>query len=560
MSVAFRPPGSGPAGVSRTGGAPPVLDKARIAHVLRRLKGRHVRLALRWRIAPVTRKGGFVFCVVTDKAGARLARGMGWIVAWRAGRDDFLAALQEVYGRAIAQRAAFGLARSRPRLSAMRRMDGRQTVIFTLLALAAAALLFAAPGILRATGMIILPVLFLSLAALRLAALRPAPRRRPAKRLKDAQLPVYTVLVPLYREVPVLEQLIGALSMLDYPADKLDIKLIAEACDKPVRAALAAMTLPEYFEVIIAPPAGPRTKPRALNYALAFARGDLVTIYDAEDIPDPGQLRAAAARFAAEGDDLACLQARLAWYNPNENWLTRMFAIEYASHFDVVLPMLAEMGLPLPLGGTSNHFRRAALEQAGGWDAHNVTEDADLGMRLARLGWRTGVLASTTWEEACRTFAAWRAQRARWVKGWLQTWLVHMRQPMRLVRETGMGGMFILQAMMGAGVFATLAHPFFLLAAMWGALAPAHQLSLGAAIQASVSAVVLAAGYGAAMMAGALGLYRRGMLKLWPCLLTMPLYWLLLSVAGWLAVWDFIIRPHHWRKTEHGLSAFQRGE
>ncbi len=572
MSVAFRP------SLQRNDVAPeppcarwappplhelPRMDRRRLAGLLRGLDARGRALAMRGRWAPVTNDGGGrpACCVAADERAAREAMRRGGRVAWRAEPEDFLAALEEVCAPSAVRAAAFGLMRRMPRFSAFRRLEAAQAWAPAQGALLLLPALAFAPEALGCVLTAALLGFFLLLAALRIAALRPLPARRPAPRLREARLPVYTVLAPVYRETAVLSQLVGALSRLDYPAEKLDVKIIAEADDAPMLKALARMELPDFFEVIVVPPVGPRTKPKALNHALAFARGELVTIYDAEDIPDPGQLRAAAARFAAEGADLACLQARLTWFNPNETWITRMFAIEYAAHFDVLLPAMAEMGLPFPLGGTSNHFRVSALRAAGGWDPHNVTEDADLGFRLARMGLRADVLSSTTWEEACITLSAWRAQRARWTKGWLQTWLVHMRAPGRLLREAGGRGMFVLQAMMGAGVFAALAHPFFLaLVARDLLLAPAAHAGPAAAVCASLSAMVLAAGYAAAMMTGALGLHRRGLLRLWPWLFLMPVYWLLLSLAAWQAVWDFLARPHHWRKTEHGLSAFQRGE
>jgi len=273
--------------------------------------------------------------------------------------------------------------------------------------------------------------------------------------------------------------------------------------------------LPEHFEVITVPDVGPHTKPKALNHALHFARGELVTIFDAEDIPHPRQLRTAAEHFAVAPDDLACLQARLTWYNANETWLTRLFAIEYASHFDVILPVLAEMEVPLPLGGTSNHFRIEALKAVGGWDPFNVTEDADLGFRLARAGWRTGCLPSVTWED--------------------------MRRPLAFMREAGAKGLFTLHGMLGAGVFAALAHPFFVAVTIRDVIAGGGaEANMWTAVETALGAMVLAAGYGAAMLCGALGLHRRGLLKLWPWLLALPLYWMLLSAAAWLALWDFL--------------------
>ena len=229
---------------------------------------------------------------------------------------------------------------------------------------------------------------------------------------------------------------------------------------------MARLPLPPQFEIIVVPAGRPQTKPRALNYALPFCRGELLTIYDAEDIPEPDQLRKAARRFAAAAPELACLQAQLTFFNPNENWLTRQFTAEYAMLFGRLLPVLADHRLPLPLGGTSNHFRTAVLRAVGGWDPFNVTEDADLGLRLARHGYDTGTLDSLTYEEANTRLPNWMRQRARWLKGFLATWLVHMRDPARLMREVGPAGFWVAQAVT-IGVFASaLLHPLCLVATL----------------------------------------------------------------------------------------------
>ncbi len=437
----------------------------------------------------------------------------------------------------------------------MRRFDGRQLVLTCVLLAGCGTLALQYPHVAGVACTMLLTMLFLSMSALRLIALRPPAECTPPPRLSDTDLPVYSVLVPLYKERAVLHQITGALKALDYPADRLDIKLVVEEDDDITRSALADIALPHHFEVITVPDVGPHTKPKALNHALHLARGELVTIFDAEDIPHPRQLRTAAEHFAAAPDNVACLQARLTWYNANETWLTRLFTIEYASHFDVILPVLADMKVPLPLGGTSNHFRADALRDAGGWDPFNVTEDADLGFRLARAGWQTGCLPSTTWEEACCTIRPWILQRARWMKGWLQTWLVHMRRPLVFVREAGAGGLFTLHGMLGAGFFAALAHPFFLLLTLRDVFLGADAADLWTSVETALGAMVLTAGYGAAMLCGALGLYRRQMLRFWPWLMALPLYWILLSAAAWLALWDFLVHPHHWRKTQHGVSS-----
>ncbi len=556
MSVAFVPGGPAARAEFKT---LPTLSGEALEAALARLDPSARRAVMRLRMAPVASQGEMVLCAAADTMAMRMAIQCGWRVMWRIPPRAFTAAVQAVCADALASRASSGLHAAMPHLSARERFSRPQALAIGLLAAAIAAAGWAAPQAAALAAFALASVLFLLIAALRLAALLHDPPLPALPPMEDARLPVYTVIVPLYRETRVLDQIIAALMALDYPEEKLDIKLVIEQADGPMRKALRERILPACFEVLTVPDVAPRTKPKALNYALAFARGELVTIYDAEDIPHPAQLRTAAAHFAASAPDLACLQARLSWYNAAETWLTRMMAAEYAGHFDVLLPFMAARGWPFPLGGTSNHFRIHALRAAGGWDPHNVTEDADLGFRLARLGWRVSVLPSVTWEEACTTLAAWRAQRARWIKGWLQTWLVHMRQPLRFVRQSGWPGMLVLQAMMGAGVLAALAHPFLLAHALWRLLHPLPPDGPWAFAGVSISALVLASGYLAAMAINLLGMARRGLLRLWPALLALPLYWLAISQAAWLALWDFIRRPHHWRKTSHGRSAFLRG-
>ena len=404
-----------------------------------------------------------------------------------------------------------------------------------------------------------LELFFLSVVSLRLMCVMDAGRLNPArpKKLTDSELPVYSVLVPLFRETSVLRQLVTALCQLDYPKHLLDIKLILEENDIGMHRALARMSLPDHFDVLVVPVGKPQTKPRALNYALSFARGELLTIYDAEDWPEPDQLRKAAAAFAEGPANLACLQAELTFYNANENWLTRQFTVEYAILFGLILPGLAREHLPLPLGGTSNHFRTNILRDVGAWDPFNMTEDADLGLRLARLHYLSQILDSKTFEEANTQLGNWIQQRARWFKGFLQTWLVHMRKPMALPNEIGWDGIWAMQAITFGTVFSSTVHPIFmgvLSYQMWLNFywpTPRSALTLGVA---GLSLLVMGIGYGASIYAGYVATKRRGVLW-WPVLATMPHYWLLMSVAAWLSLWQFIVAPFHWNKTRHGISS-----
>ncbi len=255
--------------------------------------------------------------------------------------------------------------------------------------------------------------------------------------LSENDLPLYSILVPVYKEPKVVSILIKALSSMDYPIEKLDVLLLMEEDDHETIEAVKAAHPPHYFRFIYIPTSQPRTKPKACNYGLPFCRGEFVTIYDAEDIPEPDQLRQAVLAFRKGPESLVCVQAALNYFNRDENYLTRMFALEYSYWFDNMLPGLHRLGLPIPLGGTSNHFRLDRLRELGAWDPYNVTEDADLGIRASSFGYSVGVTRSTTFEEAPQAFKNWIRQRSRWIKGYMQTWLVHNRHPARLIRQIG---------------------------------------------------------------------------------------------------------------------------
>jgi len=352
------------------------------------------------------------------------------------------------------------------------------------------------------------------------------------------------------------------LSRLDWPAAKLDIKLILEAVDQATVAAAEALNLPGNVEIVVVPDLGPRTKPKALNYALPLARGEFLVIYDAEDRPGRDQLRRAFEAFHLGPPNLATVQARLNIYNAGASWLTRQFALEYSALFDGLLPALDRLRLPIPLGGTSNHFRVEALKWLMAWDPFNVTEDADLGTRLARSGYRCQVIASTTYEEAPQTFMSWLRQRTRWLKGFVQTWLVHMRAPRRLWRDLGPHGFVAFQVMIGGTVLSALVHPWFyvLLATE---LIGGRFLSLPASLFGvpfwSVAWFDLVTGYLAAMALALLAARRRRLFRLTWHVLLMPFYWLLISAAAYRALWQFATAPFKWEKTEHGFAKRDAG-
>ena len=453
-----------------------------------------------------------------------------------------------------------GLARWRPDYSARHVFTGTQLVWLVLL-LAAVTAGFCYARIPTASLIIALTTLFYAVSFLFKGFLfatspRPQALTRPESR-PDQLLPVYTVLVPLYREAAALPGLLAALTRLEYPPDRLDVKLILEADDPETESALAALPLPPQAEIIRVPVSTPRTKPKALMYGLSFARGSFVVVYDAEDQPEPDQLRLALARFDALGPRTACLQARLNFYNARENWLCKLFAIDYCLWFDYLLPSLERIGAPLPLGGTSNHFRREALVAAGGWDPFNVTEDADLGIRLAREGYHVATLASTTFEEAPPRFAAWLSQRTRWMKGYLQTCLVHNRNRRRLKREVGASGVLVLDVFLLGSVVAGLANPLlWTLFLAWTEAGKGVLDGISGPWLFQMSLVGLLGGNGLLIILSLLAPLRRGWRDLMPYALLAPIYWLLISIAAWRGLFGLLLRPFHWAKTAHGLSRF----
>jgi cellulose synthase/poly-beta-1,6-N-acetylglucosamine synthase-like glycosyltransferase len=407
-----------------------------------------------------------------------------------------------------------------------------------------------------------LSLLFFGMVVLRLAAIvlgGPIAPEMPLARHEDAALPIYTIIVALYREKRVAQRLIRALARLDYPASKLDIKLVLEADDRETIAALASIDKPPFIETIIAPPGEPRTKPRALNVALPLARGRFTVIYDAEDVPDPRQLRASVASFARLTGEIACLQARLTIDNTDDSWITRLFTIEYAALFDVFNPGLAALGTPVPLGGTSNHFRTSVLKAIHGWDAWNVTEDADLGIRLARLGYRIADLPSSTLEEAPSTLRAWMKQRTRWMKGFMQTSISHTRQPWAVLRQMGFWRFYSGLVLTSGTVLSALTYPVFTgLAILFWLSGLPPVVTVGQRLVHSGSMVLFAFGILAIFIPACVALHRRGLWRLFPWVFLLPLYYGLVSLAAWRGLWELMTDRFRWNKTSHGHARTSR--
>ncbi|MFT6474206.1 glycosyltransferase family 2 protein [Qipengyuania profunda] len=379
--------------------------------------------------------------------------------------------------------------------------------------------------------------------------------------LRDEDLPVYTVLVPMFREPDVLPILANALRELDYPTSRLDIKIVLEEGDQLTIDAATALGLEDIFEIILVPPAQPQTKPKACNYALQFARGDFLVIYDAEDKPEPDQLKKVVVTFDRSPANVACVQCRLNYFNREENWLTRLFTLDYSLWFDLMLPGLEKLKVPIPLGGTSNHFRMDVLRELRAWDPFNVTEDADLGIRLTQKGYEVRLVASTTFEEANVSQLNWIRQRSRWIKGYMQTMLVHTRRPIHLVRSIGVLGLLGFIFFIGGTMLSGLLNPvFWAIFVLWLLTETGIFDPLFPPVLLYLSVFNLLAGNGLFIFVMMLAPFRRNWLSLVPYSVTVFWYWVLMSIAAWKGAWQLITKPFYWEKTEHGLSKHTAAE
>lgn len=512
---------------------------------------------LRHGLAPWRRVGDVTVIAVSRPEAFQPLRPMlearlGAICAGLAPARDITAAIHALRGDVLARAAEHRVpptesCRDWPRLS-------RSPKALTCLVLLAILILLAPV----ATGMAFLAfalVSLLAIVALKFAATIAALTLRHSEAASDARPddPTVSIIVALYRESDIAGRLVRRLARLDYPEHLMDVILAVEAGDKMTRDALDASELPPWMRIIVVPEGNVKTKPRALNHALTHAWGTIIGIYDAEDAPEPDQIRKVVAQFRRAAPQVACLQGVLDYYNPRTNWLSRCFTIEYAGWFRLILPGIARLGLVVPLGGTTLFFRRDVLEDLGGWDAHNVTEDADLGIRLARHGYRTELIDTVTGEEAnCRAIP-WIKQRSRWIKGYMMTWAVHMRDPGLLWRQLGPRAFIGFQVML----LGTIAQ-FLLAPLMWSLLVVPfgfdHPLLLAlppVAFWTMLAAFLLSEA--ASLAVGIVGI-RRTDHRLSPFwVLTMKLYFPLATIAAYKALVELVTRPFYWDKTTHGL-------
>ncbi len=369
--------------------------------------------------------------------------------------------------------------------------------------------------------------------------------------------PIYTIFCPLYQETTVIPQFVEAIQKLDYPKDKLQVMLLLEEDDLETIKKARSLSLPFYFEIVVVPHSLPKTKPKALNYGLSLAKGNYVVIFDAEDMPDPLQLKKVVVAFEKSDNDIACMQAKLNFYNPHQNLLTRIFTAEYSLWFDLVLTGLQSLEAPIPLGGTSNHFRRRELKNLKGWDSFNVTEDCDLGLRLAKQGFKTALVNSTTLEEANSDIKNWFHQRGRWIKGYIQSYFVHIRNPKEFLKQASLKDFILFQIVVGGKIMSLFVNPL-----LWAItiIYFAFRSHVGNLIESFFPAPVYYIGTLSLIFGNFLYMYyymiatiKRSHFSITKYALLVPLYWLFMSISAWDALYKMIVSPHHWAKTVHGL-------
>ncbi len=480
--------------------------------------------------------------------------------------SDITSLLAQYFRKDFSDGAIYQLLRRAPHESAARVFTLPQLMVLYALALISLWLLFNHFWTALATLMVILNLFFIISIGFKLIlsiqGLRKNRRGNDKWKTLNSRpkaLPIYTILVPVYNEPEVIPILLEALGQLDYPHEKLDVLLLLEENDKATRDACRMADPPGFVRQIIIPNSHPKTKPKACNYGLAFARGEYLTIYDAEDIPDPDQLLKSVWAFQQGPPNLACVQAALNYFNREENFLTRMFTLEYSYWFDCLLPGLESFHFPIPLGGTSNHFRTALLRQLGGWDPFNVTEDADLGIRASQRGFVVGVINSTTYEEANCATKNWIRQRSRWIKGYMQTWLVHNRDPWRSIRTLGIKNWLAYQFFIGGTIVSFLSSPLlWLIYFYWLITRDTWLVYLFPSWTLYLSLVCLLLGNSLGIYLNMTAVFRRRYFKLLPYALLNPIYWQLHSMAAYMALWQLFTKPFYWEKTQHGLSKVKK--
>ncbi|MBQ7187981.1 MAG: glycosyltransferase [Kiritimatiellae bacterium] len=452
------------------------------------------------------------------------------------------------------------LAHKRPDWSAVKPLTLWQKLLMLCFVGGTAAAFYYRPVKAAQLAIAVCTVIYIIVTLYKFLILRGAASSRASFRFSEEDIqaqeprewPIFSVLVPMYKEPETLPQILKSLDEMDYPRDRKDVQFLLEADDDATLEAAARLTMPPGFRVTRIPPSFPRTKPKACNIGLAYARGKYLVIYDAEDMPEKDQLKKAVMAFEKSPESVVCIQSCLNFYNAGQNLLSKWFTAEYSVWYDLQLPGLAALHAVIPLGGTSNHFKTAALRELMGWDAYNVTEDCDLGIRIGRLGYSTRMLDTTTWEEACCRFWPWIKQRTRWQKGYIQTWFVHMRNPFRLLRDLGLINFLHYQLLVGGVVFSALVNPiFWIMTLIWFFVQPVGADVLFPGPVFAMGAFCLFLGNFVFIYVNLLGCCARKRDGLMLCALFSPLYWAMMSYSGWRAFIQFFRAPFVWEKTTH---------
>lgn len=523
-------------------------------------------LALRLQVIPVAESEGTVLVAVarplTDEDASEVEAVLGspfrQLLANRTDLDQLIQRVHSLYYSEVSTQA---LMESRPESSAHVVISGTQkgVLILSLVVLVICAVIWPIGTLIGLVAVASFIYLTVSIYRFRLTLralgthLETDVTDEEIAALDERYLPIYTILVPLYREAGIVPRLVRDINALDYPRTRLDVKLLCEEDDDETIDRIKDLQLPPHFHLVVVPDSQPKTKPKACNYGLQLATGEYSVIFDAEDRPDPDQLKKALIAFQHVPANVVCVQAKLNHFNQDQNLLTAWFANEYSMHFELVLPAMGASESPIPLGGTSNHFITSTLRELGAWDPFNVTEDADLGIRLHREGYRTAMIDSTTLEEANSNVGNWIRQRSRWNKGYYQTWLVHMRNPIALLSQTGFRGFMSFNLTMGSA-FVLLMNPIFwglttlYILTQWGFI---EQLFPGIVFYAA--SALLFIGNFIFVYLNVAGSLQRGEFGITRTALLSPLYWGLMSWAAWKGFIQLFTNPFYWEKTEHGL-------
>jgi glycosyltransferase XagB len=480
---------------------------------------------------------------------------------------DIIKALHMVYGQKFLHQSVFSLYEKDPESCAIETFTFKQVIFLGLASLFFLVVVYFEPiKSILTLNLALNIILFISIAFkffLTIAGakteLETKVKKKEIQAISDDELPIYTILLPVFKESEVIYKLAWNLRSLDYPLEKLDVKILIESDDEVTLNAVRDMQFPCIFEPVIIPYGMPKTKPKACNYGLYFSKGKYLTIYDAEDIPDSDQLKKVYALFKKLPENYVVIQCALNYFNKSENFLTRMFTLEYSYWFDYMLPGLDRLNIPIPLGGTSNHFKFDKLMELGGWDGFNVTEDADLGLRAYAKEYKVTVLESTTFEEANNDFFNWIRQRSRWIKGYMQTYLVHMRHPIELFKKVGWKGFFGFQFFIGGTFFTFLVYPLLLLTLIFYMLFESPWITLFFPDWLVIIAIInFTAGNLLMIYANMIAIFKRRSYSLLLFSIANPVYWLMHSISAYKGLHQLIVKPFYWEKTNHGLTKMHK--